>query len=97
MARSPVVGVTGPVDLVPVGIAQHQLSPDHEAPVRALAPVVRQPLEQGRRVEVPLVRLEGHRVAVEVHVATLDDLLVHEDGSFLLRRARHPLLLSVRF
>jgi hypothetical protein len=63
--------------------------------VGALAAVVRQAPEQGRRVDVLRVGLESHRVATEVGVPTLDLRQVDRDRRGHLVRAGHCFLLEV--
>src|ERR1700722_9591378 len=67
-----VVGVAGRVDLVVIGVPEDDLAGQHHAPMRALAPVIRQAPEKRRRVRVGLVRLERHGVFVKLDVTALD-------------------------
>src|SRR3954471_18747379 len=71
MTRGRVVRVAGFVDLVPIRELERDLAAQHVAPVRALAAVVGEALEERRRVDRLAERLEADRVAVELVVATL--------------------------
>ena len=68
--------VAGLEDLLVVGEAVGQPALEHVAPVRALAAVVGQPLEQRRPVDVLAERHEVDRVAVDVLAPLLDDAVV---------------------
>jgi len=66
-----VVGVARLVGLLVIGVAERHPAARHVAPVRALAVVVGQPLEQRSRIGVLAERLEPHRVPAELLVAAL--------------------------
>jgi hypothetical protein len=58
--------------------------------VRALAAVVRQPLQQRRGVDVLAERHEVDRVAIEILVAILDRAVLLDVRCAVLRDLRHP-------
>src|SRR4051812_22964213 len=95
VAGGRVVGVAALVDLLAIGVLERHLPADHVAPVRALAAVVGQSLEQRRRVGVLAERLEPDHVAAELLVAPLHHAHVLDLRGRLLRGLRHFRLPSV--
>src|SRR4051794_11633783 len=87
-----VEGVAGPEDLLAIRVAKGEAARDDVAPVRALAAVVRQPLEHRGRIDVLAELDEAHRVAVDVRVPILHRTVVINLRA-LLRYLRHGCLL----
>src|SRR2546421_5080951 len=88
-----VEGVAGLEDLLAIRVSKGEAAVDDVTPVRALAAVVRQPLEHGGRVDVLAELDETHRVAVDVLVPILHRTMV-VDLRALLRYLRHGYLLG---
>src|SRR5439155_26663773 len=83
------VGVAGLVDLVVVGEAERDPALDDVAPVRALAAVVGQALEERSPVAILAERLEADRVTPELLVAALHQTHVLDVGCGFLRSPGH--------
>src|SRR4029078_3472841 len=83
-----------PECLVAVDVAEHDAAADHDAPVRALAPVIGEAGEQRRRIDILLEGLETDGVAVEVDITPLDGVRVDGDGCFGFPGAGHDGLLG---
>jgi hypothetical protein len=85
--------VAGLVGLGRIGVADRQSPGANDAEVPALAAVVGQTAEEGRRVAVLSVVQERDRPLVEVGLADLDLRLVDDDGRLALVCPGHLLLL----
>src|SRR5262252_2519558 len=95
MAGWGVVGLAGLDDVLgAVGIVVDQRAREDDAPVRTLAVVAGQALEQGARVGVLRVGLEADGVTVEVLVAALDAGHRFNVRGVLPGDLRHVLLLD---
>src|SRR5947207_9337148 len=93
MARRDVERVAGLEDLVAIAVVIGDLAVQHVAPVRAVAPVVRQALQERRAVDVDAERQKVDRVAVDVLVAVFDRPVILDLRCALLRYLRHLRLL----
>src|SRR6266849_5259962 len=89
VARSSNVRIPCSVRVLAVGIAQAQLASHNDAPVRALATVVRQALEDRRAVRIHVITLENDSKFVEFDVPTGEYLILHYNRSFCLAGSRH--------
>src|SRR3954451_21679239 len=88
-----VVGVALVVGLLVVGVTERDPAALDEAPVRALAAVVRESVKEGSGVGVLPERLEADRVAAELLVAALHHAHVLHARRAVPRCLRHDALL----
>ena len=89
VARSGNIRIPSSIRLRAIGIAQAQLAAHDETPVRALAAVVGQALEDRRAVRSHVVTFEDDGKVVEFDVATAEHLIFHYNRSFCLTGPRH--------
>src|SRR5262249_57054734 len=97
MARRRVERVSGLEDFLSVGVAECHLAAQDITPVRALAPIVWQPLHQRRSVDVLVEGGEVHGVALELVRPIGDRPELAALGRAVLGNLRHrlPSILSL--
>jgi hypothetical protein len=78
-----------------LGVAERDAPVEHDPPVRRLAAVVGQPLEQRRGVDVLVEMLEPDREPAELLEAALVPRHGLDVGGGLLRDLRHVILLTI--